>query len=168
MNADFGIDVSDWTVGADTTLEWDEHDAWGDQDGSSGSALLSSVGVIDANNDSSVLRAASQCVAVGSMQLVTAYANVFVEPGQDDPTGRAQIVVFFFDGEDCRGAFTVSFTTPQPIAGDGVGAWLELKAGSVTTLSTKSILVQLGLSRAYKAESFRARFDNVLVKAQAP
>jgi hypothetical protein len=165
-NADFSSDVADWTAEMDATLEWDEHDASGEE-GTSGSALVSSVGVIDPTSDNSVLRAASQCVAVGSMQLVTAYANTFVEPGQDQ-TGRAQIVVFFFDGEGCTGAFTSSFTTPQPLGTDGVGAWLELKAGSVTSLSTKSMLVKLGLSRPSKAASFHARFDNVLVRAQPP
>jgi len=165
-NADFESDVGDWTPDMDTSLEWDEHDAWGPA-GRSGSALVSSIGVIDANSDNSVLRAAGQCLPAGSMQLVTAYANAYVESGQD-PTGRAQIVIFFFDGEDCTGAFTNSFTTPQPLGTDGVETWLELKAGSVTTLATKSMRVKLSLSRAYKAESFRARFDNVLVKVQPP
>ncbi len=165
-NADFVGDVSDWMAEMDTTLEWDEHDAW-DGDATSGSALVSSIGVIDANNDNSVLRSASQCVAVNGMQLVTVYVNTFVEPGQD-PTGRAQVVVFFFDGPGCTGAFTNSFTTPQPLNIDGVGKWLELKAGSVAGVGTKSMLVKLGLARAYRAESFSARFDNVLVKAQPP
>ncbi len=166
-NADFETDISDWTAEQDTLLEWNMHDAWG-VEGTSGSALVSSVGVLDPNSDNAVLRAASQCVAVGGMQLVTVYANAFVESGQPDLTGRAQIVVFFFDGDNCTGAFTNSFTTPQPLDTDGIDTWLELKAGSVTGLSTKSILVKLGLSRAYKAESFRARFDNLLVKAQTP
>ncbi|MEI9953451.1 MAG: hypothetical protein WDO74_31845 [Pseudomonadota bacterium] len=165
-NADFIGDVSDWMAETDTTLEWDERDAWAG-DVTSGSALVSSIGVIDPNNDNSVLRSASQCVAVDGMQLVTVYVNTFVEPGQD-PTGRAQVVVFFFDGPGCTGAFTNSFTTPQPLNIDGVGKWLELKAGSVAGVGTKSMLVKLGLARAYRAESFSARFDNVLVKTQPP
>ena len=165
-NADFKSDVSDWNAELDATIEWDEHDAW-PSGSASGSALVSSVGVIDANNDNSVIRAASQCVAAGSMQLVTAYANAFVDSGQD-ATGRAQIIVFFFDGEGCTGAFTNSFTTPQPVDSDGLDQWIELKAGSVTGLATKSVLVKLALSRSYSAASFHARFDNVLVKVQQP
>ena len=156
-----------WMAESGTTLDWDEHDA-SSKDGSSGSAFVSSVGVIDPNSDNSALRAASQCVSVGGSLLVTAYAQAFVEAGQPDSAGRAQIVVFFFDGEDCTGAFTNSFTTPQPIDTNGLDHWLELKAGSVTSLSTKSMLVKLGLSRAFNAESFSARFDNILVKAQTP
>ena len=166
-NADFEADVSDWTAEQDTLIELDTHDAWG-VGGTPGSALVSSIGVLDPNSENAVLRAASQCVAVGGMQLVTVYANAFVESGQSDPTGRAQVVVFFFDGDNCTGAFTNSFTTPQPLNTDGIDTWLTLKAGSVTGLSTQSILVKLGLSRAYSAESFRARFDNVLVRAQTP
>jgi hypothetical protein len=75
--------------------------------------------------------------------------------------------VFFFDVRDCTGAFTTSFSTPQPLDSKS-DAWLDLKAGSVSGVSTQSALVKLAISKPFRAEAYRARFDNVLVKVQSP
>jgi hypothetical protein len=163
-NPDFKQDTSAWSAETDTTLTWDPSDAIGDA--SSGSALVASQGVIDADASGAALRAASQCVPVASKQLVTAYANALVDTGQD-ADGHAEIDVFFFDGSSCQGTFTGSFSTPQPLDA-APGSWITLHAGSVAGNTVKSALVKLAISKPFRAASFQASFDNVLIKVQSP
>ena len=163
-NPDFVSDVADWSPELDTTLTWDEENAAADSP--SGSALLESTGVIDANTAGVALRVASQCLPVEGRQLVTVYANAVVDAGQD-PQGHAEVDVFFFDAEKCAGGFTTSFSTPQPLDAMS-GAWIDLKAGAVTGVNNQSVLVKLAISKPFRADSCRARFDNVLVKVQSP
>ncbi len=164
QNPDLKADVTMWVADPDTQVDWDQDNAGGDVP--SGSALVSSPGVIDANAVGAALRAASQCVPVNGVQLVTAYGNAFVDPGQDQQ-GHAEIDVFFFDQADCAGSSSNGFSTPQPLD-TNVGAWITLKAGSVSSASTKSALVKLAISKPFHADAFQARFDNVLVRAEAP
>jgi hypothetical protein len=162
-NPDFKQDVSGWVAEADATLMWDPLNAVGDPP--SGSALVASTGVIDADASGAALRAASQCVPIAGKQLVTAYANAFVDAGQD-ADGKAEVDVFFFDAANCQGTFAGSFSTPQPTDG-AAGSWLTLLAGSVSSEAVKSALVKLAISKPFRAASFQARFDNVLVKVQS-
>lgn len=163
-NADFKQDVQAWLAETDVTLTWDPMNAGGNPP--SGSALVASIGVIDANATGAALRAASQCLPVTGKRLVTVYANARVDPGQD-PDGHAEVDVFFFDAPGCTGNLASSFSTPQPL--DAMpGVWLNLKAGSVSGELAQSMLVKLALSKPFRAPSFQARFDNVLVKVQSP
>jgi len=161
-NPDFERDVAAWLPGIETTVEWNEQNAAGDLP--SGSALVASVGIIDPNGAAVALRAVQQCIPISGSKLVIVYANAWVDPGQDEQ-GRAELDVAFFDSEDCSGSLSTTFSTPQPLAG-GVGSWLTLKAGSVSGASTKSAQIKLALLKPFRAESFQARFDNVLVKVE--
>jgi len=158
-NADFKADVSNWLAGMDVTVDWDAGNAAGDLP--SGSALVASTGVIDASGSGVALRAAQQCVPIDGSRLVIAYANAFVDSEQD-PQGRAEVDVVFFDSQDCSGPLTTTFSTPQPLD-SRVDAWFTLKAGSVSGATTKSAQIKLGVLKPFRAPSFRARFDNVLV-----
>jgi hypothetical protein len=164
QNPDFESDTADWVADASTTLTWDSRNAWGDVP--SGSALVAASGVIDADANGAALHAASQCVPIIGKQLVTVYANALVDPDQDTQ-GLAEVDVSFYDSVACSGASTSSFSTPQPLDGS-VGSWLSLRAGSVSGATTKSALIRLAISLPFRAASFHARFDNVLVKAQSP
>ena len=163
-NPDFESDTADWLEETGTTLTWDSRNAWGDVP--SGSALVAASGVIDADVSGAALHAASQCVPIMGKQLVTVYANALVDPDQD-MQGLAEVDVSFYDTVACSGALTSSFATPQPLD-SSVGSWLSLRAGSVSGATTKSALIRLAISLPFRAASFHARFDNVLVKAQSP
>lgn len=163
-NPGFATSVEAWLPEMDSLLSWVQNDANGNRE--SGSALLSSVGVIDAAASGSALRAASQCLPVAGKQLISVYGNAWVD-GDQDAAGLAQIVVFFFDGDDCAGAFTSSFNTPQPLDGKR-DSWLVLKAGGVAPSSNRSVSIKLAIAKPFRAASFQARFDNVLVKIQSP
>jgi len=160
-NPDFKADVNRWFAGMDTTVVWNEANAG---DLPSGSALVASEGVIEEGGAGLALRAAQQCVPIDGAKLVLVYANAFVDSDQDEQ-GRAEIDLAFFDSEDCTGALSTSFTTPQPLDA-GPGVWLTLKAGSVSGATTKSAQVKLSLLKPFRAKSFQAQFDNVLVKAE--
>ena len=160
-NASFKSDVVGWAPELDATVAWDDQNATADLP--SGSALVAATGVLGASAQGA-LRDVTQCLKITGKRLVTVYANAFVDAGQDEE-GQAEIDVFFFDDAGCAGTFTSSFSTPQPLDAS-VDAWIELKAGSVSTASTQSVLVKLAVLKPFRAESFHARFDNVLVKIQ--
>ena len=159
-NGDFKSDVKGWSADADTDLSWDDQNAAADPE--SGSALLSVKTSAAPGGSGSVLRVAKQCVPMTAKQLVTVYANAFVESGQAD-AGHAEIDVYFFDAAACAGTYVTSFPTPQPLDAT-TDQWLTLKAGSVSGANTQSALVTLALSQPLSAASFSARFDNVLLK----
>lgn len=167
-NAEFSTDVSEWTADAQngdpfsTTLAWDPQNAGGSVP--SGSAKVSVSGTLDFNGAS--LRAASQCVAISAAQILIVYANARLEAGQD-PAAGAEIDVSFFDAADCSGLATSSFSTP-PSEPAPAATWLTLHAGSLASESTKSALIKLGVVKPFRAESITARFDNILVRVQAP
>lgn len=163
-NAAFASDVSDWEPELDAIVAWNEANATSDHP--SGSALVRAEGVVESTIPGSALRDVSQCVSVSGKQLVAVYANAFVPTGQDE-AGRAEIDVFFFESADCSGSLSASFVTPQPLDG-GVDRWMSLKAGQVSSDSTRSALVKLAVLKPFKAASFEARFDNVLIRTQAP
>ncbi len=160
-NPDMNKNVDVWAPDPDTTIGWDKGNAWGDTP--SGSALVASPGVIDANAVGSALRAAAQCIPVAGKKLITVYANAFVDSGQD-PEGHAEVDVFFFNQPACAGTSTSGFSTPQPLDA-ATDTWLTLKAGSLSSDSTQSLLVKLAISKPFHADSFRARFDNVLLRS---
>ena len=162
-NAAFESDIDGWAAELETTITWQEQNASSDLP--SGSALVASTGAI-AGATGSALRAASQCLGVGSNRLVTVHANAFV-PGNQDADGHAEVDVYFFDAEDCAGAYSASFSTPQPLDAS-VDAWLMLQAGAVTGKNTQSMRVMLAISKPFRADSFQARFDNILLKTQSP
>jgi hypothetical protein len=161
-NPDFKLDALGWTADPDTALTWDAKNAGGEPP--SGSALVSSSGVIDANAVGAALRAASQCVPVAGKRLLAVYANAWVDAGQD-PLGHAEVDVFFFDADGCAGSSVTSFSTPQPLDA-AVETWLTLKAGALSAETTKSALIKLAVSKPFRADSFQARFDNVLVRLE--
>jgi len=163
LNPDFRMDALLWVPDTYSTVAWDEKNAAGDPP--SGSVLVVSDGVIDENGSGVALRVAQQCIPIEGAKLVLVYANAFVDEGQDEQ-GRAEVDLAFFDSDDCTGALTTSFSTPQPL-GASVGSWFTLKAGSVSAATTKSAYVKLALLKPFRAKSFQARFDNVLVKAES-
>jgi hypothetical protein len=160
-NPSFEADVAHWSADAGASLTWDPRDALGAAN--SGTALLSAASSAVDTGGSSLLTA-GQCITVTGGQIVIAYANALVEDGQDT-TGKAAIYVDFYDAAGCGGASGSSFSTPQPL--DAVaGTWLTLKAASLTSAATHSARVMLALEKPLQAQSFHARFDNVLIKSQ--
>ncbi|HEY0462958.1 MAG TPA: matrixin family metalloprotease [Polyangiaceae bacterium] len=162
-NATFKTDIEAWQADADAQLAWGERNAASDLP--SGSALLHAVGTAVPGATGAALQSASQCLKVDGKQLVTVYANAFVDADQSS-LGVAEIRVLFFDSEACAGAYVSSFLTPQPLSVENA-EWFALKAGSVSGPDTKSALVRLVVSRPLEAGSFQASFDNVLLKVRA-
>lgn len=161
-NSDFKSDIAGWTPGPGAKLAWDEQNAGGSLPSGSGLLVAEASG---ADGGGSLLREASQCLPVSGNRLVTVYANSLVQSGQD-PLGHAEVDVSFFEFPACAGALTSSFSTPQPLEAP-TGTWLDLKAGTVTSANTQSMSVRLAISKPAQADSYQARFDNILLKVQA-
>ena len=120
INPSFKSDVLHWTVDAGASLTWDPRDALGASD--SGSALLTAASERLRRAGGSSLVTAGQCVRVTGGQIVIAYANAWVDDGQDS-TGNAALYVDFYNASDCTGTSTNSFSTPQPLDAS-TGTWL--------------------------------------------
>jgi hypothetical protein len=160
-NPSFKTDVTHWNADAGASLTWDPRDALGAS--GSGTALLSAASsAFDAGGSSLVT--AGQCVPVSGGQIVIAYANTLVDNGQDS-SGKAALDVDFYDTSNCTGMTTSSFSTPQPLDAS-TGNWLTLKAALLTSTATHSARVMLAIEKPFAAQSFHARFDNVLLKTQ--
>ncbi|HEX2673400.1 MAG TPA: matrixin family metalloprotease, partial [Polyangiaceae bacterium] len=159
QNATFDTDVDAWHADGAAELTWDERNAADDLP--SGSALLEATGSAAPGAQGSATQSASQCSKVTGKRLVTVYANAFVD---SDRAGQARVDVQFFDTDSCTGGYSSNFVTPQPLDAEN-GQWLALKAGSVSGVNTRSVLVRLVVSRPLDEASVRARFDNVLLKA---
>jgi len=157
-NPDFEQDIAGWNADTGATLTWAAADALSSTE--SGSALLAASGAVDAPGSSLV--SASQCVPVGSNQVVIVYANAFVDADQDN-AGQASVYVSFFDDAHCSGASSGGFNTPAPLDAE-TGVWLTVQAGSLTSAGTASALVKLAIQKPYRAAAFQARFDNILLK----
>jgi hypothetical protein len=161
VNPTFAGDVMHWTADVGASLTWDPRDSLAAP--GSGTALLTAGSdAFDAGGSSLVT--AGQCVRVTGGQIVIAYANAWVDEGQD-ANGKAEVYVDFYDAADCTSTSTSSFSTPQPLDAS-TGAWLTLKAALLTTVATHSARVMLAIEKPFVAQSFHARFDNVLLKTE--
>jgi hypothetical protein len=161
VNPTFKGDVTHWNADAGASLTWDPRDALAAP--GSGTALLTAASsAFDAGGSS--LTTAGQCVRVTGGQVVVAYANAFVDDDQDE-NGKAAVYVDFYDAADCTGKSISSFSTPQPLDAS-TGVWLTLKAALLATPATSSARVMLAIEKPFMAQSFHARFDNVLLKAE--
>jgi hypothetical protein len=160
-NPSFKGDVTHWTADAGASLTWDPRDSLG-APGSGAALLTAASSAFDAGGSSLVT--AGQCVLVTGGQIVIAYANALVDDGQDS-AGKAAVYVDFYDASDCTGTPTSSFSTPQPLDAS-TGSWLTLKAALLTQAATHSARVMLAIEKPFVAQSFHARFDNLLLKTQ--
>jgi len=160
-NSTFDANVMHWNADAGASLTWDPRDALA-APGSGAAVLTAESSAFDAGGSS--LFTAGQCVRVTGGQIVIAYANALVDDGQDE-SGQAAVYVDFYDASDCTGMSTSSFSTPQPVAASP-GAWLTLKAALLTSAGTHSARVMLAIEKPFVAQSFHARFDNLLLKSE--
>jgi hypothetical protein len=158
-NATFQSDTGGWTSVAGSSLAWDARNAVGDDP--SGCALLTAQGSTD--SDGTTLFHALQCVPVTENQLVIAYANAWVEASAIDDPARAELQVSYFAAEDCSGTATGYFVTPPSAAQE---TWVTIQAGGVTGAGTQSVSVELVGLKPNRAQSLKACFDNVMVKAK--
>ena len=152
QNPTFTSDTDAWSADSNSELAWDPQNALADEP--SGSASVSS---------SSSRASAVQCVPVSGKWLVIAYADAFAVPPDDtDDPPQAGLQVSFFDSDDCSGASSNGFNTPQQTA---AGAWTVVQAGNVSSTTTQAISVALVVARKTSAD-VSAYFDNVMLKTK--
>jgi len=164
QNGDFKLDVGSWSPEPQTKIDWDDMNAAADLP--SGSALVTGTNPASPGASGFSQHVAKQCLALSGKQLVTIYGNAFIDGGQA-AGGYAEIDLSFFDTPACAGSYMSTFSTPQPLDASK-DEWVTLKGGSVSSTSTQSVSVALTVYQPLSQASFSARFDNILLRKQAP
>lgn len=155
QNSNFVEDTQDWMPDGDAFIEWSPQNHFDDLP--SGSAQVSLTGAVDADGYS--LHAASQCVKDAHGNELQVYANVFARSGQGD--GHASLSVFFYPTNDCSGALAGA---PFELMSNAPDVWQTLNAEQAVPEGTHSALVRLAVTKPNRTESFKALFDNVLIR----
>jgi len=154
QNPSFTSDVDGWTAMAGATWMWDPQNALDDTP--SGSGKLT----VETPRGSAV-----QCVPLTSTnEIIVAWANVFVEPPDDDSAhNQADVSATFFTSSDCSGVTAGSFEAP---ASDVKGAWSVVNAGGVPLMPIGSVSVALNAIKDTPAASASVYFDNVMLETK--
>jgi len=158
-NAQFSSDVADWSPELGATITWDASDLLGAS--GSGSALVTSSGSMDI--DGNVLVAVDQCVRVEPGQVLEFFANARVDAAPE--AGSASVTFWFFDAAGCPGdsgsdVYQVPPAVYEPEQTE------TLTGVTMVPPYINSVRVRLGVIRPFRAESFSARFDNLLLFAR--
>jgi hypothetical protein len=154
-NPNFADDTQDWTPDSDAFLEWSPQNHFADLP--SGSAQVSLTGIIDADGYS--LHAATQCVPDAKGNKVKIFANLFAQSGQGD--GRPSISLFFFSSTDCSGELSGA---PLDVVGSASDVWQTVSIEQALPEGTRSALVRLAVTKSNRSQSFKALFDNLLIR----
>ena len=158
-NAAFDSTVSGWSV--ETTAE----QAWGAGDAhdvtSSGSISVKSS--LYYESDSFAMTGSFQCLPVVAAHRYQAAAELFIAFGQPS-VGNGALGLLFYDGDNCTGA-----TMGSTVAQSGmVDVWQPVEVAYEAPAGSKSVLLRLLAVKPMFESSFEVRFDNVLLREQAP
>jgi hypothetical protein len=139
--------------------QWEKFDATGIE----GSGAMAVDNLFWADEDGQTLNGALQCVPAEPGAVYDVLADVLIPKQKDE--GRAGITVFFYGTPDCNATNVVgtdqSFTTDLV---DEVGAWQPVGGRFVVPSGKYSMEVTLLAAKSFRAGSFTAVFDNVLVQ----
>lgn len=155
QNPDFKTTAMSWTGDFGAKLAWSAENAFGDKP--SGTASLTSVGSVD--REGLFDAAASQCIAITPETKLDVWANAFIPGEQGD--GLASVGIFFFDQANCMGSLVDSLNASAAQR----DTWLTLHDKRTVPATVASMRVRIIITRPYRSDSFKASFDNVLVRS---
>jgi len=155
QNPAFTSDVLGWLPESDTSIIWDPLDLLGAT--SSGSALITSSGVVDADGNN--LKAATQCVTVHADKVLDIYASARIDPSAID--GAAALSLWFFPTPDCPGDSSSEVYLAAQMA--DTDKTVTLHGTQAVPSGMVSLRVRLSVIKPFKAASFSVRFDNLLL-----
>jgi len=101
-----------------------------------------------------------QCIPVTAGGVYDFAADFYIPKGQD-PTGMAEINVYYYDTAECEGANKYSFSS-DPVT--KVGSWVPVRATDTAPGGIQSMFVRLVAVKQFQPMMFRVHFDNVLVR----
>jgi hypothetical protein len=138
--------------------QWEKSDATGIK----GSGAMAVDNLFWADEAGQTLNGALQCVPAEPSAVYDVLADVLI-PKQEDE-GRAGINVLFYKTTDCNASNVgtdQSFTTDLV---DEVGVWQPVGGRFVVPSGMHSMEITLLSAKSFRAKSFTALFDNVLVQ----
>jgi hypothetical protein len=157
-NARFDIDASNWQAEPNAQQRWDSEDGRGAT--GSGALSLVNANLIQTDLEGMTMVGSQQCLDVDASRKHTLGAQIFIPDNQGQ--GYAGINVFLYSGRGCTRTLLHAYT---PVLWGEVGLWDGIAGTVETSPATQSMLVRLVTSKPFSQASFKALFDNVLVRA---
>jgi hypothetical protein len=157
-NPRFDVDASDWQAEPNAQQRWDSEDGRGAT--GSGALSLVNANLVQTELQGMTMVGSQQCLDVDALRKYTLGAQIFIPDNQG--VGYAGINVFLYSGRGCTRTLLHAYT---PVKWGEVGLWDGVAGTIETSPATQSMLVRLVTSKPFSQASFKALFDNVLVRA---
>jgi hypothetical protein len=156
-NSRFDTDATGWKAEPNVEQLWDFRDSTGAA--GSGALSLTNTNVVDTDLMGMTMVGSQQCLDVDALRKYKVAALIFIPDGQGE--GNAGINVFLYSGPGCTRTLLHAYT---PVLRGEVGVWDGVAGTVETSPATQSMLVRLVASKPFSQTSFKASFDNVLVR----
>jgi hypothetical protein len=130
-----------------------------DAAGGAASGGLDVTNPVVADLDGSTMGGVRQCIPATAATTYSIFAQVFIPTGQ--AAGTAGVSVTYYPTNDCTGTTSGVLTTGLVT---DAGGWKVTQGVSPAPAGAKSMAVRLVILKGFRAPSFHAYFDNVLVK----
>jgi hypothetical protein len=151
-NPGFDTDVTGWTTGSTTMVQWDSLDA--DSNQASGSALVTNLSTTA--GDATGARQSIMDIAGGKYYNIA--AEILIPSGQSQ-TGRANLLVQWYDQTNCTG-FVGLFSTPW-VTDSTPDAWYLSFDTTLAPASAQCARLRLTVWKDQDSGTLDAHFDNV-------
>ncbi|MBW2423888.1 MAG: IPTL-CTERM sorting domain-containing protein [Deltaproteobacteria bacterium] len=163
VNSDFAADVSSWaaTVGGTFT-----HDPALDVNGNPASGSGSAVNPLPFAFGSFDARQCIEGIAAGASYDFG--GAIYFDSTIQSATGRANVVVNFWDGASCLGSIVGADTTTDVLA-TTTDTWVPVEVvGVVAPAGSQSVSVKLFVNKFDEAGQIEANFDDVFFRPTPP
>ena len=166
-NAGFTKDTDGWEPEAySIAIKWDSGDASHDPSSGSISVTNSMLGTVEGLAPGG----GTQCLPATQGQIYDMAGDVFIPKGQGAGVmnsgpyvGEAGLSVLFWPDENCSDTTPTKANFQTNLVRD-TEAWTHVEGGAVAPDGTKAMSVRVLTVKAFKQFSFKALFDNVLLK----
>jgi hypothetical protein len=163
VNSDFATDISSWTAGVGGTLTHDPAlDVAGNPASGSGSAVNTAPFAFGSF-------AASQCIdGIAAGASYDFGGAIYFDSTIQSATGRANVVVNFWDGASCLGSIVGADTTTDVLA-TTTDTWVPVEVlGEVAPAESQSVSVKLFVNKFDATGQIEANFDDVFFRPSPP
>ncbi len=165
-NPGFATDTTGWDAEMPSVaMTWSAQDAASDP----ASGSLSVENSLSGAADGIGIRGAAQCLQTAPGNAYGFAGDIFIPDGQGagidggSYDATAALSIIFYESADCTGYSGANFTSS--IASD-LGKWGHYEGRAVAPKNAASMLVRLVTLKNFQEYTFKALFDNVLVKAE--
>lgn len=151
-NPGFDTDVTGWSTGATATIQWDTLDT--DSNPASGSALVTNL----STTADDATGARQNITGISGGEYYKMSADILI-PGAQSETGRANLLIQWYDQADCAGnvgLFSTSWVTDSI-----TDVWLTSSGTALAPASVQCARLRLTVWKNEDSGTLDAHFDNV-------